>query len=129
MQLELRKILFPAEQSVSGEFYVSTTPVINFPYKNIDQTIAKANDILDGRFAFFHCHRFKMGNPPNWFQNPFNGEAVPSSQMHWTKINDFNLPIGDIKTVWELSRFDWLTNLARAYRLSGEGKYLDQLNL
>lgn len=129
LQVGLRKLLFPVEQSVNGEFFHSMPMISEYPYKNVEQTITKANDILDGRFTFFHYHRFKMGDPPNWFQNPFNGKAVNTQGKHWTELNDFSLDIGDIKTVWELSRFDWLTDLARVYRLSGESKYLDQLNI
>ncbi len=125
----LRKLLFPVEQAVNGEFFHSTPMISHFPFKNEHQTISKANDILEGIFTFFHYHKFKMGNPPEWFQNPFNGKAINTPRKHWTDLNDFSLDIGDIKTVWELSRFDWLTDLARAYRLSGESKYLDQLNL
>lgn len=36
------------------------------------------------------------------------GEVINGSARHWSKIPDFDTVIGDIKTVWEASRFDWL---------------------
>ena len=50
------------------------------------------------------------------------------SNTHWSKISDFDLNIGDIKTVWELSRFDWVLVFTVNYIKTGDSKYLNQLN-
>jgi len=42
---------------------------------------------------------------------------------HWSKIPDFDPKQGDVKFVWEPSRFDWVHGLARAWRASGDEKY------
>ncbi|MBK6498405.1 MAG: alginate lyase family protein [Saprospiraceae bacterium] len=34
-----------------------------------------------------------------------------------------------MKIIWEISRFDWVTDLARAYKISGNEKYLLRLNV
>ena len=47
---------------------------------------------------------------------------------HWSSIPDFISVTGDIKLVWELSRFDWLLVLARAYCHSRDSHYLSTLN-
>src|SRR5699024_900899 len=49
-------------------------------------------------------------------------------ERHWTEINEFDLNTGDIKILWELSRFDWVTDLAQAYAATKEEKYLTRLN-
>jgi hypothetical protein len=124
-----RKYSFSTELFVTGEFYQPSEVVTDFPFLSADKTIKKADEIVKGEYTYFHFHKHHIGNPPNWFLNPFNGKAVNSPGIHWTLINDFNLAVGDIKTIWEPSRFDWLTDLARAYRLKGDGQYLDQINV
>jgi hypothetical protein len=38
--------------------------------------------------------------------------------VHWSALPDFGSPFGDIKTVWEASRFAWAPVLACAHRLA-----------
>lgn len=83
---------------------------------------------MEGKFSWFSHHEFEIGEIPNWNYNPFNGKEVMSTDLHWTKLDDFSLNVGDIKTIWELSRMKWLTDLARAHVISKEEKYLDRLN-
>lgn len=59
-------------------------------------------------YHWFGKHRFALDSPPDWFVNPFNGARLADTQRHWSDIVDFDPEVGDIKTVWELSRFDWL---------------------
>tara|TARA_R110002126_G_scaffold687_1_gene4267 strand:- start:585 stop:2399 length:1815 start_codon:yes stop_codon:yes gene_type:complete len=49
---------------------------------------------------------------PNWHQSCLNGELSPSG-IPWYLIGDFNSQLGDIKGVWEASRFDWLIGFAQ----------------
>jgi hypothetical protein len=49
---------------------------------------------------------------PNWHKNYFNNSESKSKNLDWWKISDFDSNLGDIKTVWELSRFDWAVQLA-----------------
>ena len=51
-------------------------------------------------------------NPPNWFVNFFGGDYQASTTKNWWEISDFNE--GDIKGVWEISRFHWAPELALA---------------
>jgi hypothetical protein len=47
------------------------------------------------------------GRPPRWHENPFNGQAIAHPDRPWWQIPDFDPAVGDIKTIWEPSRFDW----------------------
>ncbi|MCA9875022.1 MAG: alginate lyase family protein [Anaerolineales bacterium] len=58
-----------------------------------------------------------IGMPPNWHRNPFTGQTAPKEQ-HWSRISDF--AHGDIKTIWEASRFSFVYALVRAYWRSGD---------
>lgn len=77
-------------------------------------------------FGWFAVPRDAV-KPPNWFYDPFNKTSFEHSVKPWWLIPDFVEPGADIKSVWELSRFDWLIPLSqRAAR--GELGALDQLN-
>ena len=65
--------------------------------------------------------------PPDWLVNPFNMQRVKSPERVWWQIPDFDPEVGDIKLIWELSRFNWV--LAFAQRASqGDSKSLVRLN-
>ena len=66
------------------------------------------------------------GNPPDWFLNPYTGRRLEPKNRNWWSIPDFDPEIGDVKIIWEPSRFDWL--LAAAERAStGDDDALDQI--
>lgn len=67
-------------------------------------------------------------SPPNWFQSPFTQKQVNTGSKEWWQISDFGLSIGDIKQIWELSRFDWVIKLAQQASLSDMSSH-DQLEL
>jgi hypothetical protein len=50
-------------------------------------------------------------------------QRVDWATRHWTEISDAG--VGDIKGVWELSRFPWAFALARAYARAHDKRYAD----
>jgi len=68
---------------------------------------------LNRRWLQQHCyfgwHKIESDNPPSWHLNCFNGVKVSSADKPWWVIPDFDPKLGDIKTVWEASRFDWVS--------------------
>lgn len=69
-----------------------------------------------------------LAGPPNWHQNCVTGAEVPEPQRPWWQIADFDPEVGDIKTVWEASRFDWVLALMQQ-ALHGDAAALPTLNL
>lgn len=67
------------------------------------------------------------GRPPDWHSNPFTGKRVSHSERGWWSVPDFDERIGDIKAVWELSRFDWVLALVQQ-AVAGDYRALNQLN-
>lgn len=67
------------------------------------------------------------GTPPDWHQNIISGVSLSTPHLPWWEIPDFNPAIGDIKTVWELSRWDWVVQLAQG-AAQGESSCLERLN-
>lgn len=64
--------------------------------------------------------------PPDWHQNPMNGEKANADQAWW-QLPDFDEHVGDIKLIWEASRFNWV--LAFAQRIAmGDTESLTRLN-
>src|SRR5690606_32830305 len=66
-------------------------------------------------------------DPPDWHANVMTGSRVQDVNVRWDKIRVFSSEIGDIKTVWEPSRFDWTVAFAQNAAL-GEAGALDKLN-
>ncbi len=73
---------------------------------------------------FFSYHKIAVSSPPDWFFNPWTGTHYKTSNLHWSTIPDFIPELGDIKAVWELSRFDWLPKMAWQYK-NGDKEALD----
>ena len=51
--------------------------------------------------------------PTDWHRNPLTGVSVARPERHWWQIPDFDSALGDIKAVWEASRFDWVLAFAQ----------------
>jgi asparagine synthase (glutamine-hydrolysing) len=86
------------------------------------QAISQADAVLSGRWVYFGRLSVDAGFPPNWFRNPLTGESVPADR-HWADIPDF--AFGDIKLIWEASRFSPVYALARAYAMTHNERYAE----
>lgn len=71
-----------------------------------------AERILSGEIPFFNAIWLDLGKDYNWLTNPSNGYQYESS-IHWSEIPDLTADAGDIKFVWEKSRFSFLLTLIR----------------
>ena len=126
----IRVLFFPKGKSNTPDlFFRETQKRENYPSGWKEDLISEANKIMQGNVKYFAYHWKNVGDPPDWFYNPFNNKRVVYHKKHWIDINDFNSGIGDIKIIWELSRFSWLLVLTRAYLVTGDKKYLDFINL
>jgi hypothetical protein len=68
------------------------------------------------------------GQPPDWLLNPFTQRRFAHSDQPWHRLPDFDPEVGDIKCIWELSRWDWILRFAQQYRHSGDASHLARLN-
>jgi len=127
LKLGFRKFLFPIFKiNLFGDFF---SVKLSLKESKVDsQNTIEADELLQGVFRFYGFHKLKLHNPPQWFLNPFNGEIYTDVYRHWTELPDFNSKIGDIKNIWEGSRFEWVLILSRAYVLTNEKRYLITLN-
>jgi len=110
-----------------------------------DETIRIANDYRAGRFLYYSRHVHDLGTsddastkargansmrpsapaeggryrPVDWLLNPING-GRHNNATHWCDYPTFSRELGDIKDVWEPSRFALAFWLVRAYALTGD---------
>lgn len=84
--------------------------------------LEESEGIASGVFRLFSFHRLAVGSPPNWHRNQMSGE-LGDATAHWTRLGDF--AFGDIKAIWELSRFSWAFALARAYAKTGDERHAE----
>lgn len=87
---------------------------------NIDRSglSADAKKIREGQVCFFGNQWYPLGRDYDWVTNPVTGFRYDSS-AHWTAINDYSRSAGDIKYVWEKSRFSYVYTLMRDEHWNG----------
>lgn len=68
--------------------------------------------VLEGKIQYFSYDWISLGLEYDYVTNPVNGYKYNVKQ-HWIKVNDFDEAAGDIKFVWEPSRFCWLYQIVR----------------
>ena len=86
------------------------------------------NPAWDREGLLFGYLPMKVGTePPDWLADPVTGERVLSADPPWWEIPDFSSGAGDIKRIWELSRFDWVVALAEQ-AVHGDDRALGKLN-
>jgi hypothetical protein len=77
------------------------------------------DELMQGNFLYFSRNFGNLGFPnPRWLYNPFNSKKF-SMKEHWIDISEFNLDLGDIKYIWEPSRFGWVYPIVREYAATG----------
>lgn len=92
--------------------------------KNTD---LKVNSQWQKQHCFFGWFVEKSSDVPDWHRNPFNGKNVIDPVSPWWLIPDFDPEMGDIKTIWEGSRFDWVLGFAQR-SCQGDEQSLSRLN-
>ncbi len=73
---------------------------------------AKVNDIKEGKFLLFNSKITQLGLKYDWVTNP-DSQHKYNRNKHWTEIADYSKEAGDIKYVWEKSRFSYLYDIIR----------------
>lgn len=105
----VKRLSYPA---ISGPFF---NEALIQPLPAIRGSLASPTAPLKA-FGFIELD---PSNVPNWHLNVLNSVRSEHGHLPWYAIPDFKDELGDIKGVWELSRFDWVLRFAREAR---EGK-------
>ncbi len=120
----------PRGEAYEGDLFDTSQDVTNkgLSSPSGNPVLEQAEELLAGKALYFSYKKYSVGSPPDWFLNPHTRQRYAEPRQHWSKLSDFDLTIGDIKLVWELSRFDWALVFARAYRQSADRRFLETLN-
>ncbi len=87
-----------------------------------EKLVSAADQACDGIICGFSSVELDYGNPMDWQLSPLTGKRC-DERKKWYKIPDFDRERGDIKVIWEASRFSHFVTLARAYLLTSDHKY------
>lgn len=95
------------------QFVVSSREdMLPIPCVPSDELAAKSERILNGETLFFSSEWKQTGKDYDWITNPVTGYRYDISN-HWSEVADLSKEAGDIKYVWEKSRFSWLLTIIR----------------
>lgn len=78
--------------------------------------------------AFGYLEYSLIKDYPNWFYSPLTQHEFQNSHLAWYKIPDFDVNVGDIKGIWEASRFDWVLNFVLQAQQQKDKKALHVLD-
>ncbi len=119
LRLRIHPVLRVRSESPTGLFFARA--------KSADSQLVPRQTWL-GEALYFGYHRVPCEDAPDWHANPFRPVARADPHVHWSALADFDSAVGDIKTVWEASRFDWLIAMAQRAALGDEAE-LERLNV
>lgn len=96
--------------------------ICKYPYEIKKKIITRADNAISGKILGFSSIELDYGYPINWQLNPLTGKESKITKK-WYQIPDFDSERGDIKVIWEVSRFSQFIIFARAYCITGDIKY------
>jgi hypothetical protein len=99
-----------------------------------DQIIREADAILQHKFDLLGYESVDYSSPRgtrdwqtiDWHWDAVHKTKAPKKASHKIHYLDF-AECGDSKVIWELNRHQHLVTLAKAYRLTGDRRYLDEI--
>ncbi|MFF4948309.1 alginate lyase family protein [Streptomyces chattanoogensis] len=114
--------------SVTGGRFTAVLPagtIDAVPPDAAKRLLAEADRLMAGHAEYFGVVRDDLADP-DWWYDPKTGRRAPSGYA-------FDMPyrnedaVGDIKQIWELSRHQYLTQLAAAYAITGDERYAERV--
>jgi len=109
------------------KFYgLSDITVDDIPGNWIDSTIAGAEKLLQHKYEYLALGEIDLGEQINWNHEWKRGIDTPLQFGPWMDYRDTD-SYGDFKYFWELPRFQHLITLAKAYYLTGEERYAEEV--
>jgi len=109
----------PARDKVRNPFSPMDLDSVRGAIFDPDAACRLGDRIASREILYFSHHLVSI--PSSWRANPHT--QFETAEIHWSLIPDFWIEQGDIKWIWEPSRFDWVYSLARAYGASSNEKY------
>jgi hypothetical protein len=105
-------ITFQQWQSSPGRFFFHGKAGIYIPRHPSPVLEKTFQNISEGKLLLFSSVLTDLGKDYDWVTNPDSGHKY-DAHKHWTEIADYSKTAGDIKYVWEKSRFSYLYDIIR----------------
>lgn len=96
----------------------------NLSDNNRKEILKTADKALKGKIKAFNSIDLDYGYPLQWNYNPLSKVHIDANQK-WFNIPDFDPVRGDIKVIWEASRFSHFLYFARAFLITKNKKYYE----
>lgn len=119
-----KKIVFPTnldqKNYISLKDWKNNLPPFFFYGKEINGLEKKPTEdlknnfenIKNGTYLFFNKSKIDLGLDYDWITNPITNYKYDINK-HWSEIKDISPVSGDIKYVWEKSRFTFINDIIR----------------
>lgn len=120
----VNKVIVEKVSKIDKElFYYGITGLVNKKFKGSSFYIDKADNAIAGNiFAFSNEYLdYSEDGKINWQMNPIS-KVKANSSLSWNRLPDFG-EYGDIKLIWEASRFPQLYYFINAYSVTEDEKY------
>ena len=88
-------------------------------------TLSQADELLAHKFRIFECEDIQFNGKIDWHRDFKTGRNWPN-RFH-AKINVYDDSMGGCKYIWELNRHQHLVTLAKAFYLTKEEKYAEEV--
>jgi hypothetical protein len=90
-----------------------------------ERIVQQADQICNHRFDLLGYTDIDYGRPIDWHLDAVHGKRAPRKAFYRVRYLDYN-EVGDSKVTWELNRHQHLVTLAKAYRLTGDRRFVDE---
>ena len=100
------------EHHTATGFFFAGKKTLSLPQRRSETLAQVVEAFRTGHVRFFGATRYNLGRQYDWVTNPDTGYRYDIN-THWTDVVDFSPAAGDIKFVWEMSRFAFLYDLLR----------------
>ncbi len=94
------------------QFFFRNKAAITVTRNPTKELETRYQDIQEGKLLLFNSVLTNLGKDYDWVTNPDSGHRYDTGK-HWTEIPDYSKTAGDIKYVWEKSRFSYLYDIIR----------------
>jgi hypothetical protein len=91
-----------------------------------NEIVVRAESICRHRFDLLGYEDLDYGAEIDWHLDEVHGRRAPLKPWFKVKYLDF-VEVGDSKVIWELNRHQHLVTLAKAYRITGEEKFVREI--
>lgn len=125
-------LIRPANAS-AGRFFFAPESVESL-LKLLRQRLSRQSDLIVHQADKICRHQFDLlgyddleyGDPIDWHLDLVHGKQAPKKAFYRIRYLDFD-QVGDCKVTWELNRHQHLVTLAKAYRLTEDRSYADEI--